>query len=619
MKFPNLKVEGRVKNRAAEPEPPTSEFGGLVVGTAETGPFGAPLLIQNQEQFRNTYGDPEYSSATWTAYEALRFSDDVRFARAEEVFTKPKIVDFSTEDGVAFQIFTTGPALKAAAEPFIIDSVKVSTDPSSPYFFDNNAHPGFSDYIGLWRKFEVPNPAAKDLNVQVRNPSFVVGDVGSTPWIIDQSGNRLFKIHARREFDESLVLKPGFEVSSPFFSFQDLSTDPKSPNFVGKRIGNEKWEKTTTGFKKVGSYEATNPWIRVEIAKGAPATEPAGFEDLKLDRSPSKPVLQQSQPKFEYTVNPEGVDLVDGAKYGGETLGYVSNGTYRRPVPTGAAEVGSYGGGLPMRVPIQRRSLSNSDVPASINEDSVVKALSWSLEALGDVQIFAVPELNADDNRDSVFQLQRLARLNQTLYVLDAYDFETEPEPNLAGLPIYLNGFATSYYGWVKDESGTPRPPSSIAFATMAANEQTMAPAGVPQGLVPSPVKPYKLWKPKDLEKLERMNGIYDTSTGGLALWGNKTLDPGTRLSDRKAVIRIRTLSAKRLRKALFELNTDENAEFAKEEVEKVADRFQSSGIIENYDVSVSTLESNLDVSLSLSFFGNATSITINFTVSLAS
>lgn len=466
--------------------------------------------------------------------------------------------------------------------------------------------------------------------------TFGVYDHASTPFVRSQTigGTRhnLFKVHtfsdgnaANRDIKVSIAsTKPAVSSAEDQHgtfallvrSFNDtdsridvleqydnLSLDPDSPNYIARRIGDQRWETDADdNLMLEGEFRNLSRYVWVEVAPGlenVPDTVlPAGFSQLRTTLNSTfqatLPSASFVDTRFEVPVGAtESVENV--RRYYGYDFDDETNLAYLNPIPSGAALIGSefsledvadgdvtasiasgtiadsgdrkftvpFQGGFdglnPSRVlatgadivasNTQGFNLTTSTSPGSRAYQRAINVISND-EAF-DINLLVLPGVLRDEH-SFVTQLaiDMAEERGDTFYIMDAAGLDDSVDDAVNAVLGIDSNYVGTYHPWVKilDVNSNKLlwvPPSVVMPGVYAFNDKVaaewFAPAGLNRGGITSAVQVRRRLTRVDRDDLYdgRVNPIALFPGQGIAAFGQKTLQVRSSALDRINVRRL--------------------------------------------------------------------------------
>ena len=491
-------------------QPAPLEAGTAFVGPTVKGPVDRPTVVTSYNEYVRKFGDTFESGSS-----------------KEEFMTSMAVRSFFSQGGstalvtrVVSGSFT--PASNTNIEA--ADSVNITVQPfeletlGSGVIYNNST-------------------AATDPGQQYSDSSLATGSIDNLRWEINNVDNAkgTFSLLVRRG-DDSINNKIILE------SFNNLSLDPNSPNYIESVIGNQVTSVTTDGSSyfvtKTGDYENKSNYIRV-TAVNAPTLNYLANDGVTVNLDSSLISYSGSLPQAK-----------SGSFYGADG-NIVKAGMELNSDLDGAASFpqgmipGSYTNAVGVLANKDDYQFNVLVTPGLIYENATFTSTVQSFITL------------AEDRGDAI-------------YVPDLVGYGSTIANVGTNAAALNSSYAASYWPWLKLRSATGKnewaPASVVIPGVFAANDNASAPWFAPAGLVRGGI-PGVLDVEKKLPRSSRdtvytgkVNPIASFPGAGLAVFGQKTLQTKAtaldRVNVRRLLIELKKEIADVARNLVFEQNT---------------------------------------------------------------
>lgn len=399
-------------------------------------------------------------------------------------------------------------------------------------------------------------------------------------------------------------------------SYNNLTLDPNSPNYIARRIGDRHYIVSDNGkIEDIGDYGNTSKYIRVEVKpegtfpiSSMPYGHRAYLSPVNVDLGTVVPPPTYTSISTTNTgiVFPyySGIDI--------ETIGVkIDNTQYLKPIPSGSLPVGDdfslddydvpvigsktadvvprqftivFQGGFDGMNPVvkinkgvditdensQGFDLSDDTTSGSIAYfralNTLLDATSWDINLVATPGIIRFHHQHISDRvidmvegREDAFYIADFVGINGTIETIVEEALEVD------------SNYTATYYPWVKmSDPNTGRvvavPPSTLMPATYASNDRLaaewFAPAGLNRGGITGAVSVMNRLTHSDRDTLyeNKVNPIASFPGQGIVAYGQKTLQNKAsaldRVNVRRLLITVKKYIASTSRFLVFEQNT---------------------------------------------------------------
>ena len=494
--------------------PGTDPSGLAIIGPAVKGPVEVPTLINNFQEFKDTYG---------TTFESA--------SQGYEYFTSLAARNYFNNGGASLLVVRV---VSSSANWDYADSTHISASAKS------STQPFTLETIG---EGEGLNNAIASATAPEQFAGGILksGSADNFRWEITNINNKsgTFTLVVRRGDDST---------SKPVIleQFTGVSLDPLSPNYVAKAIGDQKITKNSdaTGIVVSGEYPNKSKFIRVK--------------NVNL-------------PTYEYSINNAVQTDAAGTSYSA-SLPTAQSGAFFGGVgsllPTGeAGDYGQYAGAAAEGANVNIQGLKTSDYDDAVN--ILTNKEEFKFKTL------IVPGLNQEHHSTDIATIiANTETRGDSLFLVDPVSYGTTTIGTVTTETEELDtSFAASYWPWAQVTSLDLRrdvwaPASVIVPGVYAKNDSIAAPWFAPAGNTRGKVTGVKKVETK-LSKAQRdtlytskVNPLATFPGQGVVVFGQKTLQQAVSALDRVNVRRL-LLDVKDTvdgfsRKLVFEQNTEE-------------------------------------------------------------
>jgi len=393
-------------------------------------------------------------------------------------------------------------------------------------------------------------------------------------------------------------------------SFQGITLDPSSPNFIGRVIGDRDVDVDTDGkITETGDYDNNSRYIRVEVKneEDYPVTSvPAGFAAMSL------PVNDSSLPPVVFSTGSLVSPFTD---YSGFDFVKSDNINYLKPIPdnagvgnnvsfsfedtlnielTGSTQtsndllrrrfsLGFQGGFDGLSEIVKKKTGSNISATNTLGFDCSTSTASGTvsytraLNAISnpdefDINLLVTPGIIRSLHPAVTTKAITVAEnRGDCFYIADLVGPTATVDTAISQAGQVNSSFAGCYYPWVKINDVTTNkiisvPPSAVMAGVFAANDKVAyewwAPAGFNRGGISAATSVHKRLTFSDRDNLYsgKVNPIASFPSEGIVAWGQKTLQDKAsaldRIGVRRLVIALKKFIASTSRYLVFEQNT---------------------------------------------------------------
>ena len=476
--------------------PAPAEVGACIIGPAVKGPVEIPTTVTSYNEYVRVFGDTFESGST-----------------KQEFFTSMAAKNYFSQGGNSLLVarVVTG-SFTAAGSTFISSSKNASIQP-----FQLNT-------IGKGALYN-NSTASLDAGESNSDSSLKSGSADNLRWEISNKNisKGTFTLSIRRG-DDNLKNKIVLET------FNNLSLDPNSENYIEKVVGNQVEAISGTGDNVTisGEYVNKSNYIRIS-AVNSPTINYIGNDGARrLDSLTGSLPIEGSGSFF----NASGANVVGGDNY-------YDNAAARSQGLT----AGCYSNVITL--------LGNSDDYR--------------------FNVITVPGLNNNNHSTTISSLIDLAESRgDCIAVVDLYG-HGGTVANITGQADTLNSsYAASYWPWLQTQSGTGKnvwaPASVFIPGVYAFTDGSSAPWFAPAGLVRGGLTGV-IQAERRLSRVQR-DSLYDSKVNpiatfpgtGIAVFGQKTLQTKSsaldRVNVRRLLIELKEFVGNQAQNLVFEQNT---------------------------------------------------------------
>ena len=374
------------------------------------------------------------------------------------------------------------------------------------------------------------------------------GSSSNLRWEISQRNNK------KGTF--TLVIRSGDDIDNrtkPLETWNNLTLDPNSPNFISKKIGDTVTVLKNSGTNDVylqpsGSYLNASKYVRVEVVNTTP-------DYLDENGNVRIPAASASLPHCS------------GSGWSGSFGGSFSGGSdgdIVHPFGEGAYE------NITATTNTQGLNLGSGQTGETSYYDSL-ELLRNQDEY--DFNLLFLPGIFSDTHTSIVSKAIDVCEdRGDCFVVLDPSPFKSAPTTAKSAANARNSNYAAMYYPWVQipdNLTGTPRwvPPSIAVSSVYAFNDKVkhpwFAPAGLNRGTLDNIIQAERVVPIADRDDLYEgnVNPIARFSGQGNVVWGQKTLQKKSsaldRVNVRRLLIKVKKFIASSSRFLVFEQNNN--------------------------------------------------------------
>ena len=626
------------------PPPAKDRTRALIFGTAEQGP--ANEVVELRGSFETVFGDPHHSFASLCAHETLQQTDRIFFSRVVPSFSL-SLTLFEARSGgdPLFSFFwdpdflegsdvetTTIAGTPSEFEILLFDDSgqerfrrEVSWDSRSPKFIKSVLQR--DDRIHLYHFFPLKSPDGR-LELRERSLSFSSPSTPATPWILNEDGEPLFRVHDDGAFKNDSVkleiaLNPtkGFDVTVR--EFEDFAHDPN----VLQRYRELSLERDSDRFVQ----DALKDRFRVEVVSPLPPDlRPLGFGPLHSTGIPGMSANLQTTGPGPYPDSDIGFKQPHDVGFNPRKSRHVA-----LPTPDQSAPItspffsnsgfvvpfqGGFDGTHPAYWDATGEDLRNTEGLFGYTSEAPVlpaylSAFENAQRSANDFSVVVTPDVSFDLKPKLVYAAQAFSESVGALYLFDLNTADSEPRSPLSS-PDFGSSFVTSYFGWVQHaERGTPVPPSSVVLPTWAKSDFDNGPWKSTHG-DPIPVNVRRRREFDDVETAYQRSSV--NFIKDLSLYGNRTFKDDFPIASRRALIFLSRSFESAVEPFLFD-PPDEIEDPVRSAFSDILDAAAASGILSdfrNVQVQRSTRKpQQISVSAELLFAPRLEYLSVNFSV----
>ena len=501
-------------------QPAPIAAGAAFIGPTVKGPDNQPLIVTSYNDYVRKFGET-FTSASSTYEFLTSLAVKNYFSQGGQTALVTRVVSGS---------YTT------ATNTFISASAKGSTEP----FTLKTLGEGLM-YSNAANQFAATASTAAYNN---SDSSLVSGSADNVRWEIANINNTLgtFSILVRQG-DDSITNKTILET------FNNVSLDPNSENYIEKLIGNQYVTVATDGTTSYNYLQGTYPnrsnYIRVDLVNLATPNYLAN-DGLTVNKDSAGVSYSGSLP------------IIASGSFYGSTGAVKSGATYFASIANGSTDIqGLVGANYSTAISL----LSNKD-DYQFNIIAAPGLLYKNSAAIAGASISPKNVL------DSIISLAE--NRGDCIAVIDLIQTGSIIT-DVTGQSVAINSsYAASYWPWVQMQSATGRNeyvpagtiiPGVYAF-TDAAAAPWFAPAGLVRGGLPGVIQAErKLTKgERDVLYAAKVNPIASFPGTGISVFGQKTLQTKAsaldRVNVRRLLIALKKFIGDQARNLVFEQNT---------------------------------------------------------------
>jgi hypothetical protein len=482
-------------------QPAAVEAGAAFIGPAVKGPVEVPTVVTSYGQYQRVFGTTFASGSNKFEY-LTSLAVKSYFEQGGNTALVTRVVSGSFTSSTSSHISAS---VSGGTQPFTLETVG---------------------------KGAIYNSSTTENT----DGSLVSGSADNLRWEISNINNSqgTFSISVRRG-DDSTKNKIILET------FNDISLDPNSENYIEKVIGNQSISKTTDGSGNVfvattGNYVNRSNFVRVASV---------------------------NRPTLNYLGN-------DGVTVGTDSSGISFSGSL--PIASSGSFTGAtgdlFGSG---RTGSYFDNIKAGDIQGLSGENytDAISILGNTDEYL--FNIISAPGLNSNQHSTQVNSIISLAETRgDCIAVVDLYQYGGTVS-TVSGAAASLNSsYAASYWPWLQVQSETGKfvwvPASTVipgVFAfTDGANAPWFAPAGLVRGGIPNVIQAERKLSRTDRDDLYKsnVNPIATFPGTGIAVFGQKTLQKKAsaldRVNVRRLLIDLKKFIGDQAKNLVFEQNT---------------------------------------------------------------
>ena len=482
-------------------QPAAVEAGAAFIGPAVKGPVEVPTVVTSYGQYQRLFGTTFASGSNKFEY-LTSLAVKSYFEQGGNTALVTRVVSGSFTSSTSSHISSS---ISGGTQPFTLETVG---------------------------KGSIYNSSTTENS----DGSLVSGSADNLRWEISNINNSqgTFSLSVRRG-DDSTKNKIILET------FNDVSLDPNSENYIEKVIGNQSISKTTDGSGNVfvattGNYVNRSNFVRIASV---------------------------NRPTLNYLGN-------DGVTVGTDSAGVSFSGSL--PIASSGSFTGAtgdlFGSG---RTGSYFDNIKAGDIQGLSGENytDAISILGNTDEYL--FNIISAPGLNSNQHLTQVNSLISLAETRgDCITVVDLYQYGGTVS-TVTGAAASLNSsYAASYWPWLQVQSETGKfvwvPASTVipgVFAfTDGANAPWFAPAGLVRGGIPNVIQAERKLSRTDRDDLYKsnVNPIATFPGTGIAVFGQKTLQKKAsaldRVNVRRLLIDLKKFIGDQAKNLVFEQNT---------------------------------------------------------------
>ena len=485
-------------------QPAAVEAGAAIIGPAVKGPVEKPTLVTSYSDYVRTFGATfESASASYEFMTSIAVKN--YFSQGGNSVLVSRVVNGSFDPATSTKI--TGSAVPTA--PFALDTL------GEGIIFNNST--GLSD------------PGAEN-----GDGSLVSGSADNLRWEISNISNSqgTFSLSIRQG-DDNTKSKVILET------FNNVSLDPNSSNYIEAVIGNQSSELTDgvdgTYVRTSGQYVNRSKYVRVSAI------------NLKT---------------IDYLAN-------DGITVNTDTAGVSYSGSL--PIPSSGSFQGATGTVMAGANFFDNVIDANTQGLVATDYTSIISLLNNSEEYI--FNIISAPGLTYQ-NATHITPIDNIVSLAEgrgdCIAVLDAVNYEAAVSDVTTKAALINSSYAATYWPWLQVLSATGRnewvPASAVIPGVYAFTDNSSAPWFAPAGLVRGGVAGV-IQAERRLTRTQRdtlysnkVNPIASFPGQGISVFGQKTLQTKAsaldRVNVRRLLIELKKFIGDESRNLVFEQNT---------------------------------------------------------------
>ena len=543
-------------------------IGAAIVGPTIRGPVLIPTVVSSYSEYTSVFGETIRSGSD--TYQYLTSHTAKEYLSQGGPLTIVRVADYDAARATATLSKTNTPSSSIVTSPFF--TLEVLGD-----------GPEFNNFCGTGSSFGTDELLPPRAHAAAANNHFGTGSFGGTV------NNVRWEVTSRnlKKGTFSLVIRQGNDTikrKQVLETHSNLSFDPKSPDYILKRIGNEKNTITVEGsqafIQPVGEYPNKSAYVRVsdlpdanktpdyldengdintEYSSSATNYFPAlgsgsyggafgDCKDISAGKFMKTTTLRQTPGDFGSEIAHPFLfyDNIATANSQGVDVSAITSGKSAYPVQASAV-----GGGYRTALNL----LKNKD------------EYDFNLLFIPGI----VDRTGAGHNAIAGDAIQLCEDRGDCFLVLDNTAKTTTVASAKANAEARNSSYAASYYPWVQIQDptlGTYRyvPPSVVMAGVYHFNDVVgqpwFAPAGLNRGGIDSAVQAYRKLTQTNRDDLyeSNQNPIATFPGQGVTVFGQKTLQKKAsaldRVNVRRLLINIKKFVAQSSRNLVFEQNT---------------------------------------------------------------
>lgn len=386
-------------------------------------------------------------------------------------------------------------------------------------------------------------------------------------------------------------------------TYNNLTLDPNSPNYIARRIGDQYTTTAATGKKTLyGDFEPISKYIRVEMISAAYPKDavPFGFKNYKKYNSTAPDAVYKLSQSYddEYTSNAYfGIDFEDDDvknfnkplptnKANNSSNFLLSNcAEYSSGVYSGAVSLSSATGvkqfmfgfqdgfdGFDPRKPVNEdRTFTTATTSGSVEFKKAIDSVKSPDEY--DYNMLLIPDVEYGNSSYVIKQgLQVCESRGDCFMILDLGGKTDSRDTCINRTSTLDSSYGASYYPWVQindEENSKPVwvPPSVVMAGIISYTDKVAhewyAPAGLNRGGLTRVNRAYDRLDKADRDALQeaRINPLATFPDTGVVAWGQKTLQVQATALDRINVRRLLIKIKKTVASATKYLNFEQSDE----------------------------------------------------------
>lgn len=489
--------------------PAALEAGAAIIGPSVKGPVEQPTLVTSYGEYQRVFGTT-FSSGSGKQEYLTSIAVKSYFEQGGNSVLVTRVASGSFSRSEATHISSS---VDGGNAPFKVETLGVGS------IFNNST-------------------GAADAGAENSDGSLVSGSADNFRYEISnvQNATGTFTLSVRRG-DDNTKNKVILET------FNDLSLDPNSPNYIERVIGNQYQSKTVDGdgavyVNTVGEYVNRSKFIRIsEVGK----------------------------------------QLLDYVGNDGLTVGSDANGSYSGSLPV--ASSGSFHGATGDLVEGAQVAKYFGDITDGNTQGLSASVYADAISILENkdeyvFNIISAPGLIYDFGAHKT-QLDSIISLAETrgdcIAVVDVEQYGATVSNAVAGAQTLNSSYAATYWPWLQTQSGTGKNvwiPASVVIPgvyafTDGAAAPWFAPAGLTRGGIPNVIQAERKLTRTQRDTLynANVNPIATFPGAGISVFGQKTLQKKSsaldRVNVRRLLIELKKFVGDVSRNLVFEQNTN--------------------------------------------------------------